>query len=74
MENKRVLGNFNQDWAIGRVLEHTNYYDAMELVSLPTLQERWSSVKRRIFSKELVHGYNYLLQRQALSTTKMLEA
>ena len=70
LENKRVLGNFNQDWAIGRVLEHTNYYDAMGLVSLPTLHARWSSVESRIFNKELAHGYNYLLQRQALSATR----
>lgn len=70
MENKRVLGNFNQDWAIGRVLEHTNYYDAMNLVSLPTLREHWSTVKTRIFNKELAHGYEYLLQRQTLSATR----
>lgn len=70
LDNKRALGNFNQDWAIGRVLENTNYYDAVNLVEPALIKQRWGNVKGRIFNKEIKHGYEYVLQRPTLSTTR----
>ena len=45
LHGKKVLGNMNQSWAIVRVLENLNYYDAMNLISLDMLRNNWSKVK-----------------------------
>lgn len=39
LKGKKVVGNFDQNWAIVRVLENLNYYDAMKLI--PILSDRW---------------------------------
>lgn len=67
MRGKKVLGNLNQSWAIARVLENLNYYDAMRLVSLDLLRNNWSQVKNRLFNQTIKDGYEFLLQRYPVS-------
>ncbi len=64
------LGQLDQSWAISRVLENLNYYDAMSLVSLDTLKQSWSTVEGKLFKKSIKNGYEFLLRRQALSTAR----
>lgn len=69
LEGKTKTGVFDQNWAIGRVLENLNYYEALALVPRETLAKNWSVVKPKIFNKSIRDGYEYVLQRQALSPT-----
>jgi len=66
---EKKIGSFNQDWAISRVLENLNYYDAMDLVPYEILKNRWSQVKGKIFNKSIKNGYEFLLQRYPVSIT-----
>jgi len=67
---EKKVGTFDQDWAISRVLENLNYYDAMTLIPYETLKERWSSVKEKLFNPSIKNGYEFLLHRYPLSLTK----
>ena len=58
----------DQDWAITRVLEHMNYYDAVSLVSLDLLAKRWPVIKQKVFSEAIKKGYDFVLRRHSLST------
>ncbi|MEK7495756.1 MAG: hypothetical protein AAB569_06400 [Patescibacteria group bacterium] len=69
LQGKKVLGNMNQSWAIARVLENLNYYDAMSLISLDTLRNNWNKVKGRLFNNSIKNGYEFLLQRYPVSIT-----
>lgn len=64
---KKVLGNMNQSWAIVRVLENLNYYDAMNLISLKVLRDNWNKVKGQLFNNSIKNGYEFLLQRYSVS-------
>lgn len=61
------IGNFDQDWAISRVLENCNYYDAMSLIPYAILRSRWEHVKGKLFNKSIKSGYEFLLQRYPVS-------
>ena len=65
VDNKNVLEKFNQDWAIGRVLENVNYYDALDLINPLVLLKRWDFIRDRIFNKEIKKGYDYILRRNS---------
>jgi hypothetical protein len=65
-----VIGPLNQSWALARALQHLNYYDAMSIVPISTLNTLWPQVKKQIFNKNIQQGYDFVLQRYALSTTK----
>jgi len=67
LSGDKKVGTFDQDWAISRVLENLNYYDAMTLVPLAVLRERWGFVKRKLFNKTIKYGYEFLLQRYPVS-------
>ena len=67
LSGDKKVGTFDQDWAISRVLENLNYYDAMTLVSLAVLRERWGFVKGKLFNKTIINGYEFLLQRYPVS-------
>lgn len=69
LRGKKVLGNLNQSWAIVRVLENLNYYDAMSLVSLDLLRNNWNKIKGRLFNNSIKNGYEFLLQRYPVSIT-----
>ena len=64
---EKKIGSFDQDWAISRVLENLNYYDAMDLVPYEVLKNRWGQVKGKIFNKSIKDGYEFLLQRYPIS-------
>ncbi len=70
LAGKKVLGNMNQSWAITRVLENLNYYDAMNLVSLNTLRSNWKEVQSKLFNSSIKNGYEFLLQRYPVSVTE----
>lgn len=70
LAGKKVLGNMNQSWAITRVLENLNYYDAMRLVSLNTLRTNWKQVQPKLFNSSIKNGYEFLLQRHSVSVTE----
>lgn len=67
LHGEKVLGNMNQSWAIVRVLENLNYYDAMSLVSLDLLRNNWNKIKGRLFNNSIKNGYEFLLQRYPVS-------
>jgi len=67
LSGKKEIGTFNQDWAISRVLENLNYYDAMTLVPYATLKNRWDYIKGKLFNKAIKNGYEFLLQRYPVS-------
>lgn len=69
LAGKKVMGSFDQNWAITRVLENANYYDAMDLVSLNTLRSHWADIQSRLFKSSIKSGYEFLLQRYPVSTT-----
>ena len=70
LNGKKVLGNMDQNWAIVRVLENLNYYDAMNLVSLSTLRNNWKEVQPKLFNSSIKNGYEFLLQRYPVSITE----
>lgn len=70
LAGKKVLGNMDQSWAITRVLENLNYYDAMNLVSLNTLRSNWKEVQPKLFNSSIKNGYEFLLQRYPVSITE----
>lgn len=70
LEGKKEDGWFNRNWAIARVLEHANYYEARELIPMSVLVQRWPDIKRRLFQSSIKEGYEYLLHRYALSSAR----
>lgn len=63
LKGKKVVGNFDQNWAIVRVLENLNYYDAMKLVPIGTLRKNWKDVQNKLFKSSIRNGYEFVLQR-----------
>lgn len=63
----KKVGSLDQDWAISRVLENFNYYDAMDLIPYEVLKNRWNQVKEKLFNKAIKNGYEFLLQRYPVS-------
>lgn len=70
LAGKKVLGNMDQNWAIVRILENLNYYDAMNLVPLNTLRNNWKEVQSKLFNSSIKSGYEFLLQRYPVSITE----
>lgn len=70
LNKEHQKGWFTQDWAITRILEHAPYYDAIALVPLPTLRQRWEHIKPKLFNRSLQQGYEYVLHKYALSTAR----
>jgi hypothetical protein len=69
LHGRNTLGKFDQPWAIARVLENLHYYDAISLVPFASLAKNWDNVKNKIFIKGIKDGYEFVLHRQALSTS-----
>lgn len=70
LAGRKVEGSMDQDWAIARVLENLNYYDAVSLVSHDTLKEHWAGVKKKLFKDSIKRGYEFVLQRYSVSATR----
>lgn len=69
LRGQKAEGNLDQDWAIARVLENLNYYDAMELVPLNILESHWEIVKKKLFKDSIKRGYEFVLQRHSVFTS-----
>lgn len=67
LKGKKVVGNFDQNWAIVRVLENLNYYDAMKLISIDILRKNWKDIQNRLFKSSIRDGYEFVLQRYPVS-------
>ena len=63
----KTMGWFDRKWATVRVLENAPYYDAIELIEFGNLAELWPKIKISIFNKTIRHGYEYVLQKRAVS-------
>ena len=68
LEGKKEKGWFTQDWAIVRVLQNLNYYDAKDLVPLSVLQSHWPAVKSKLFQESLRRNYEFVLHQYAISS------
>jgi hypothetical protein len=68
LRNEKTLGSLDQSWAMARILENLNYYDAMKLISMDSLKRNWISVKKKLFKNSIKEGYEFVLQRYAVST------
>ena len=69
LKGERSNGWLNQEWAVSRLLQHTNYYEVRSLLTLPEISKLWPKVKKTIKDKSLVQGYEFLLRRYALPAT-----
>jgi hypothetical protein len=67
LRGEKSLGSLDQTWAIARILENLNYYDAMKLVPPEILRSNWDKVKPKLFKDSIRKGYEFVLQRQAVS-------
>jgi hypothetical protein len=70
LAGQKTIGWFNQAWAMGRVLENLPYYQAISLVPLSFLAQKWLLVKPRLFADSLKKGYEFVLREYALSATE----
>lgn len=70
LDGKLKKGSFDQVWAIKRVLENLNFYDAMKIVPKQLFVKNWKLIRSKIFNKSIIKGYDYLLHRYTISTTK----
>ena len=60
----------DRDWATARVLENINYYDAMSLIDITYLKLNWNNIKQKIYNTNIQNGYEYLLQRRTIPSTR----
>lgn len=65
-----IIGSFDQNWAIARILENCNYYDAMSLISQETLLNNWEKIRPKLFNNSIIKGYEFVLHRHSLSDSK----
>ena len=70
LRGEKVLGNLDQNWAIARILENLNYYEAMKLIPLELLRKNWELVKKKLFKYPIKNGYEFLLQRYPVSIAR----
>lgn len=70
LAGQKTIGSMDQNWAIVRVLENLNYYDAMNLVSIDTLRSNWDKIQDKIFNSSIKNGYEFLLQRYPVAITE----
>lgn len=67
LNGEKTIGWFDRKWATTRVLENAPYYDAVELIGFGNLAELWPKIKMSIFNKTIRNGYEYVLQKRAVS-------
>lgn len=70
LDGKRKVGKFDQAWAVARVLENLNYYDALDLVSVEQIKKNWQNIEPRLFNQSIKDGYGFLLRRYTLSSAR----
>jgi len=70
LAGQKSIGSMDQNWAIVRILENLNYYDAMNLVSIDVLRSNWDKIQSKMFKSSIKNGYEFLLQRHPVSITE----
>lgn len=70
LSGNKKIGSLDQNWAITRVLEHLNYYDAMNSIPMPVMVKNWPIIKNKIFNKSIRDGYDFVLHRHTLSSSR----
>jgi len=70
LAGKKKIGWFDKIWAYSRILENMNYYTAKKILDLNYLKNNWNKIKPKIFNSSIRQGYEYLLQKKALSASK----
>lgn len=70
LNGEKKIGSFDQNWAIVRVLENLNYYEALNLVPIDLLKKHWLKVKPKIFNRSIREGYEFVLRRHTLSAAR----
>lgn len=67
---RKTNGSFDYLWAVKRVLENLNYYEAMSIIPKKTFIKNWDIIKPKMFNKSIVKGYDFLLHRYTVSSTR----
>ncbi|MBU1088783.1 hypothetical protein KKC08_04595 [Patescibacteria group bacterium] len=70
LNGKETQKWFNRQWATTKVLENATYYDAINLIDMDYLKKNWNIIKSRIFNKSIKNGYQFVLQKKALSSSR----
>lgn len=70
LNGEKVMGKFDQPWAIKRVLENLNFYEAMSIVPKSLFISNWNKIKLKIFNRSIIKGYDFLLHRYTVSTAR----
>ncbi|OIP87788.1 hypothetical protein AUK05_00390 [Candidatus Shapirobacteria bacterium CG2_30_35_20] len=70
LKGKKVMGKFDQLWAIKRVLENLNFYEAMAIIPKSLFISNWNKIRSKVFNRSIIKGYDFLLHRYTLSTTR----
>ena len=70
LSGQNTDGPFDRLWAIKRVLENLNYYEAMSIIPKKTFIENWNKVRPKIFNKSIIKGYDFLLHRYTVSASR----
>ena len=70
LSGRKTNGSFDQLWAMKRVLENSNYYDAMSMVTKEMFIKNWETIKPKMFNRSIIKGYDFLLHRYSVSATK----
>jgi hypothetical protein len=70
LHGDKQYGWFTKAWAISRILERLNYYDAMTLISPAELAAVWEELKPKLFNQTIRNGYEFILRRHTLPTSE----
>ena len=70
LDGKKEEGWLNRKWATARILSGLNYYDAIGLIDMDYLRDNWGDIKPKIINKSIRKGYDFVLQKSALSSSR----
>ncbi len=70
LNGEKSKDNFDQNWAIARIFQNLNYYDAINLVPISVLNNHWDKVKRQLYPESFRKAYEFVLQKHSLSTSR----
>lgn len=59
-----------QDWAMARVLQNLNYYDAISLVPISQIKDRWKKLRNQLFPESFRILYDFVLHQYSLSSSR----
>jgi len=70
LKGEKVVGKFDQPWAIKRVLENLNFYEAMAIIPKSLFISNWYKIRTKIFNQSIIKGYDFLLHRYTVSNSR----